>query len=144
MADQPQNLNKANVFKITLGDWSSDGHAISENFFVSTATDLDVVFKAYEQALKDHPEYDFKEWFHDYEDNTVPEPAASVFLAHQEEWSDWGEIHEYDGNVHVSGENVVHFIMWLIKRADPTIDLEYVPSYKIPTLVQGGYGLYST
>jgi hypothetical protein len=60
-------------FKIDIGDWSRDGHNMSESFTVEAdAADIYEVRQAYAAAAKAHPRLDPSTLCSEYEESTIP------------------------------------------------------------------------
>ena len=88
-----------NKVKITVGDWSEDGHNQSEEFVFETNKTVKEIQNAYKQSCKklglifdcnenhtdivglnlQHAEYDDRQVFVEYDQNTISEFAKNIF-----------------------------------------------------------------
>jgi hypothetical protein len=121
--------------KITLGDWSGDGHNVTEVFIVDipeefTAEILGSNYRKNVLKLGINPE----QFANEYEDSTVPEDVAEKLKQHGI------ELEEDDGTPYISRKQMVKTLMLLFGYGLNGFTYDII-SENLPELVgPGSYG----
>ena len=129
------------LFKIPIGDWSDDGHGKVEHYIASSAKSIQDVREAYfsgvaslDRALS--PE----RLVSDYGCRTVPLHVANEVLGLSGISLGAGPPEEYvpGEGVWVDIDQFVDYVVWVINRGDPSVDVRLEPSV-VTTLPFYGY-----
>lgn len=135
-------------FRLTIGDWSRDGHGRSEDFLVISNAPVESVREAH-YKIKDATGIDIESICSEYEEDEIDGETVEVLkrMGFQfENSSGMG-----DGIVNVP--EMARLWVFLLQKADPTLELSMVED-EIPTLqfygfdslgrhIRGvGYGLF--
>jgi len=142
-------------FKLVLGDWSGDGHNITEAYTVECDLTLDEAREAYFLAKEKLPDLDPGSFCKDYEDCVLPE---KVFNKLKELGCALGGWEVYDADYGLEPEYLAEIIVWFLNQGNPKLNArlvdESIPSFHfcgtnkigdqrnahIPSF---GYGLFS-
>lgn len=121
----------AYAFKITIGDWSADGHGQADDYYVKANKSIKDVREAYFAAKEKLPEAICPENFCcDYEEGTAPD---EVFKDLKKRGcplpEDVDEFHK---------DEMVQVILWFLKQGDPTLELN-LENDNVPTLHAYGF-----
>ena len=131
------------TFKISIGDWSDDGHGKSKDFFFKSNKKIKLVREAYFAAKEKYPTLCPEDFCSDYEDSTVPDEVV-------EQAKKLGyEIDPEDFWV----DDMANFTAWFIMLGDPELKLTIKPEVKTLAFYGNdekkrhisfiGYGLFS-
>ena len=122
-------------FKFTVGDWSHDGHGMTDVFIFETPATIQEVRVAIGNLREGFPEWESVA--EDYEDSSVTPLIAE-------------KLNEY--GVGTEGRDLEYFFdgsddyadIWalLIAHFTPSVALTRVKDNKMPTIHGGGYGLF--
>jgi hypothetical protein len=129
-------------FRITIGDWSYDGHEKTENYvFETAASEEHSIKKAYKKALKIVPAHlQPANICTEYEENSISDDLASEIEKYYsiELMRDWDG---RDGQVDICTEDMAEMIAaFLTKGGAPTkVVTDDIPYIRLDSF---GYGLF--
>jgi hypothetical protein len=151
-----------NVFGLTIGDWSHDGHGHTKTFFFQSNKTFKEALEAYRNAQKKLPtEIHPTNFMNDYQDHSLSTEvyekglkAGFDFLEGFKKKGEWRD--QRTSNRFASGalleypdfgpEDMAQYVGWFVKQGDPDIELNLV---RIDDLTgfeglrdQIGYGLF--
>jgi len=121
-------------FKITLGDWSNDGHGKKDNFIYQSDSSIEEIREAYKKGAE-ITGIDLSEICSEYEDTSVPEKCLEYFPF-------------IEDIKYVSPEEFLQMIINTIYLGNPNIKIEMMKienfnGYWTPDFnISFGYGLY--
>ena len=136
-------------FRLTIGDWSGDGHGKSEDFVVSSNAPVEKVREAH-YKIEDTTGVDIENICSDYGEDEIDEETVEVLKDMGFQFRNSTGMG--DGIVNVT--EMAQLWIFLLQKADPTLELELVQD-DIPRLqfygfdelkrhIGGvGYGLFS-
>lgn len=110
-------------FRMSIGDWSNDGHGKHEDFVVESNAPVEVVREAH-FVIKDVTGINIEKICRDYEDSSVPEEIV-------DELKDIGFEFECPGGTYP--EEMANLWIFLLQKANPVLELKIIKD-KIPTL----------
>jgi hypothetical protein len=155
-------------FQFTLGDWSHDGHGMTEVVHLrsnKTPKEIAKMYKefvtktgmAFHSGVDVDPEFknkNIKVLFCDYDDCKISieevgwlglSVKEDIFPKETDEW-----INKYgisDGHIYVDTDLFVEILIACLKKDNPDLVLEVQPKHQVPSLHLGpglvGYGLFS-
>lgn len=148
------------VFKMTVGDWSDDGHGKTETFFVSSNKPFKNVISAYRKAkvavvpssiFNDFEESslsseDYLRMFDDGYDMLVDfnEPKERARRAKQLPSETWQDILDCP---QIEPVDLVYYIIWCCQRGDPklkfSVDSDIKDLFGYYGASSVGYGLFN-
>lgn len=120
---------------LVVGDWSRDGHGISEKYTVECNYNSKDVWGAIKAAKK---WLELGEMCSDYEDSTIRQPDFDKLVEAGIDLTKY-EYYDNEEEIHMCSDSWVMFNMWLAKTQLP--DLEY-KEVNNKSLEIGGYGLF--
>lgn len=143
-----------NKYEIVLGDWSGDGHSISERYLISTNKTNHEITLAYEQACQ-KVGWNFHDLCEDYEDNVISteklEQMESVLGMNVFNSDIFNSDIDIDKNEDGDGycfysDSYLKLLLAFIKSQDPDLILEVVVDKTAKLIVKHcsfGYGLFN-
>lgn len=134
-----------NTFKVTVGDWSHDGHGLTDTFIVNssiTSEQLKTAIKATADMLDmdytDHTYFFRLNYCSDYENNKFP---VSILNAMDFDLDTLDDIVDPDDETaYIGPEDWMRIHIHMAKRIYPDAVIEIV---NMPSLTIGGYGLFN-
>ncbi|PFA76864.1 hypothetical protein [Bacillus cereus] len=163
------NITKPTLFKVPVGDWSKDGHNVSENYYVYSNYPLEKMQQAYKDTCKkiglqmndSSTNYTGLEdgmgtrrgWrclLTDYEESTISDEAIQILSEHGFDFRSVFK-DESDGTIYFTSKDVFTLFMWFISYSMPkdfewkelNLDAEAIIGYWSESLNhQIGYGVF--
>ncbi len=132
------NQEKKHFVEFVAGDWSRDGHGMTEKITYACTHDASFVQKAIKQGQK-KAGVKLDGVCRNYDDSHVPENVAMKLIEAGYKGFEYEEGAELD--TYVSAELWIDIHMFLATLASPEIEFQPVASGEI---LVGGYGLFST
>ena len=137
--------------KLTIGDWSDDGHGKSKEIIYESNKSIEEIQQAYKDSCKltglqfntnqdytelglrwDHPEYDARHIATDYEDNVISKLAEATLLKHGIDVWDGFDMKHFNKEtdlVHIDGpQHFCDLLIKFIKLSLPDLELEEIPN----------------
>ncbi len=137
-------IKKKHTIKLTVGDWSHDGHGMSNSYNIECNLSSKQVETAYNKASKTLG-FDFITLFDEYECCSLEGKFARKLLdsgfkdpEFQKSYNDDPK----DTSYSVYSDVYVKIYMWIAKLSNGTLEYKFVDSKN--ELQIGGYGLFSS
>lgn len=115
-------------FYLTIGDWSCDGHGRSEDFIISSSAPVEAVREAH-YNIKNTTGIDIESICSEYEEDEIDEETVATLKDMGFEFENSTGMG--DGIVNVP--EMARLWIFLLKKADPTLEMEIVKN-DIPRL----------
>lgn len=103
-------------FRMSIGDWSDDGHGKHEDFIIESNHPVDVVREAHFR-IKEVTGIDIEDFCCDYEDSSVPKEIENKL-------KDMGFEFEYAGTTYA--KEMALLWMFLLQKANPELELKII------------------
>lgn len=165
------NMTKQTLFKVPVGDWSKDGHNVSEDFYVYCNYSLEKMQQAYKDTCKkiglqmndgyfssNYTELEdgmrgshaWRCLLTKYEESTISEEAIQILSEHGFDFNSVFK-DESDGVMYFTSHDVFTLFMWFISYSMPKdfewkelkLEAEAIVGYWSESLNhQIGYGVF--
>lgn len=125
------------TLQYTVGDWSNDGHGQRDVYFLLSTHDEVELKKAFELGVNNIG-HDIRQYFAEYEENSIPVDAAVAFMKYGVELDE-----PFEDLVWCGPDDVMNIIIATIKAGNIGISLEIIkPIDLCHTIGSVGYGCY--
>lgn len=136
-------------FRLSIGDWSGDGHCFHEDFVVASNMPVEFVREVH-YKIKDRTGIQIEDICSEYEEDKIEPEIVQALSEMGFKFEDNTEMDEGT----ISPEEMARIWIFLLQKTEPTLRLEIIPD-DLPTLhfsgidKQGrhigfvGYGLFS-
>ena len=125
---------------LVMGDWSHDGHCMSETVTIRTNLSSDELIDAYEKGSK-QVEFDLTgDVAADYEEYSFPDEFIEKLQPFGFKADEFLEQPYVDDSWAVSGNAFWRIWLFIAKIGDPSLEFEEVDNVDI---IIGGYGMFS-
>lgn len=144
-----------NIITLVLGDWSHDGHGLTDRINISSNLTDKEITKAY-KAGKKKLSFDFDRVAEDYEDSRLTKVRWGEFLKlgfsnpeYEKKWSEPyqpGDTYDPDdeeSDLVLDSEGFARLYLFLVKLGNDKFEYEILSDKQNPTIEIGGYGLFS-
>ena len=131
-----------NIIKIEIGDWSGDGHGISEVHIIYTNLTHEEMLEAYKIAV-DKLGFDFcKEVCSNYEEITISDPKKIKALKKHVIDLEAGNFQKDEKGYWLDDDRFFDIYFRMIKLGNPSFVYED-KTMELPWISIGGYGVFS-
>lgn len=123
-----------NLFYLTIGDWSGDGHSQREHFLVRANKSLEQVREAH-FLIPEKTGVDIESICSGFEEDTISEELVDKI-------EDLGFTLENSAGIckeMIEVDEMAHLWTFLLQEADPELEIEFVEQQPHPTLHFHGY-----
>lgn len=134
-------------FRMSIGDWSDDGHGKHEDFIVSSNVPVQVVREAH-FAMKDKLGFSIEDICNKYDDSAIEPELEKIITSLGFKFQDYD-----DGIAYTFSDEMVELWIFLLQKVDPDLELKIIKD-EIPDfhfygfdgqkrhIGQVGYGLF--
>jgi hypothetical protein len=134
-------------FRMSIGDWSDDGHGKHEDFIISSNVPVNVVREAH-FTMRDELGFSIEDICSEYEDSVIDSKITKTIMELGYEFEDIE-----DGEAGMYPEEMVRLWIFLLQKVDTNLELKIIKD-EIPTfhfygfdgknrhIGQVGYGLF--
>lgn len=134
-------------FRMSIGDWSDDGHGMHEDFIISSNVPVKVVREAH-FAMKDELGFSIEDICSEYEDSVIDSEITKTIMELGYEFEDIE-----DGEAGMYPEEMARLWIFLLQKVDANLELKIIKD-EIPAfhfygfdekkrhIGQVGYGLF--
>ncbi len=134
----------AYMYRITIGDWSGDGHDKTEQFYILSNKDVMALAAAWEKAKDACPQLDPQNMCNDVEDHRIPaEVEQWLVQEHTDFYNAWTEDDQggEDCVIFSGPQGLAEYMLLFMQIGDPDLELK---TLTVPWLsfATGGYGLF--
>lgn len=131
-------------FKMSVGDWSDDGHGKCDYFVVKTdAPDMEAVSEAYKQAVK-LTGVRFKDVIcAEYEDSVIHKEHKEKLEKHGINVAQYSEEADEVDEINLCPENYAKLTCDFLALGS-TFKFKVLTGKQMPTFNSGGYGLFAS
>ena len=122
-----------NRFKLIVGDWSHDGHGMTQEFIIESNIsiyDLRLAYIAGEEIIG----VSFSKFFSNYDQSFMSKDL-------EEKLSKYIDLSIFDLDQDLDPEEYIHIWLQIAKIGRPDFEYKSV-DYNIPEMEIGGYGLF--
>lgn len=152
--------NKIELRDITtliLGDWSKDGHSLSDTIHIASNINNKEIEKAYKKATKKLG-FDFiDDVCRDYEDDLCPKDILNILIKYKFSINDLYIDPKFTGDLenatevftnkdsdglHLRKDSFLYIYLFIIKLGNKNFKYEILEEELNPSIHIGGYGLY--
>lgn len=114
-------------FRMSIGDWSDDGHGKHEDFIVDSNVPVQTVREAH-FSMKDKLGFSIENICSDYEDSVIDSKTTETIMELGYEFEDVD-----DGEAGMDPEEMARLWIFLLQKVDVNLELKIVKD-EIPTL----------
>lgn len=115
-------------FRMSIGDWSDDGHGKHEDFIVSSNAPVQVVREAH-FAMQDKIGFCIEDVCSDYQDPAIEPKIEKIITNLGFELEDYDD----DGIAYTCSNEMARLWIFLLQKVDPNLELRIIND-EIPTL----------
>src|SRR5688572_21393986 len=134
-------MTKKHKITVVVGDWSQDGHNLTESFTVESNLSKEEVEKAYKKGTK-ALKVSIADLCNDYSDNAIPKLTYNKFVSLKPSIEELGwkcEEDDKDGIRRIGPDEFAEMYFVTVKAGNKNFKWTYVKSGHIHI---GGYGLF--
>lgn len=123
-------------FRMSIGDWSGDGHGKYKDFMIVSNEPIDTVREAH-RRMEDVLGFSIEDFCCDYEDSTIDKKTTKTIMDLGFDFEDID-----DGVAYMYPKEMARLWAFLLQKVNPKLELEMVDD-NISRLCEGvGYGLF--
>lgn len=130
---------KRHFFKISIGDWSGDGHGDSETFMASSTKPIKDVREGYFNAKERYPRLAPESFCESYEDTLVPVDVADEIEKLGGPTTEGLERHPREEGFRGTAEYMAAVTVWFLNIGDRGLDVRLEAETREDTLHFYGY-----
>lgn len=119
-------------FRMSIGDWSDDGHGKHEDFIIASNVPVEIVREAH-FAMKESLGFSIEDFCYEYEDSVIDSKTTKAIMELGFEFENVG-----DEEVGTYPEEMARLWIFLLKKVDVNLELKIIKD-EIPTLHFYGY-----
>lgn len=116
-------------FRMSIGDWSDDGHGKHEDFIVESNVPVQTVREVH-FSMKDKLGFSIENICSDYEGSMIDSETTKAIMELGYEFED---IDDDDGEVYMYPEEMARLWIFLLQKVDANLELKIIKD-EIPTL----------
>lgn len=132
------NKTKSNVIELVIGDWSGDGHNITNSIVIKTNLTQQEMIEAYQLGVQKIGFDLIEDVCADYEDNKISEDVYEKLVASGYKFDDDCVVPSMIEPLELGGsDDYADIYLHFVKIGNPQFVFSYGSSIKI-----GGYGLF--